>query len=86
MSQCRITFFDTVNRIHRTFQVNLALPLVAAEGLLEWLKKNHIPGEELDKSVKVEIIGTAECSLSTSRLFRLTVALGLSLTAGKISS
>jgi hypothetical protein len=61
---CRVTFFDRVHQIHRCLEVKAGLPLVAAESALQWLKNNHVPVEDLDKTVKVEVITTVQCALS----------------------
>ena len=62
--QCRVTFFDNAHQIHRCLEVKAGLPLVAAEIAMQWLMKNHVPLEDLSNTVKVEVITTAECSLS----------------------
>ncbi len=62
--RCRVTFYDTVHQMNRTLVIEAGLPLVAAEKALEWLIQNHVLPEDLAKSVKVEVVTTAECTLA----------------------
>ena len=66
--RCRVTFFDTRHQISRTLEVQAALPLVAAEIALKWLMERDVLPEDLEPSVRIEVVKTAEHTVPLSAI------------------